>query len=108
MLLSPISQIRKLTFTVQDKLHKTDEFSSVFVFRKQIRGSFFALHYRPNDLGHARIGLVIPKKYAKHAVLRNLVKRQAREIFRHIKCDLPAHDYVIRLFFPIAPVRRAE
>lgn len=96
-----------LTFKTQDRLHKTDEFSSVFVFRKQIRGNFFALHYRPNQLGRARLGLVMPKKYAKKAVLRNLAKRQSREVFRHMRADLPANDFVVRLLAPIANAHRA-
>lgn len=34
---------------------------------------------------------------ARKAVLRNLIKRQAREIFRQLGNDLPVGDYVVRL-----------
>jgi ribonuclease P protein component len=45
--------------------------------------------------------LVIPKKNARHAVLRNLLKRIAREAFRNVRTDLPACDLVIRLAKPL-------
>lgn len=45
----------------------------------------------------ARLGLVIPKKQARTAVLRNAIKRQARELFRHRRSALPPLDLVLRL-----------
>jgi ribonuclease P protein component len=41
--------------------------------------------------------LVIPKRLARHAVLRNLIKRQVREVFRRQCHTLPAADIVVRL-----------
>lgn len=56
------------------------------------------LHYRFSSLGQApRLGLVIPKRYARSAVLRNALKRQVREIFRLFPGKLPACDLVLRL-----------
>ena len=49
----------------------------------------------------ARLGLVIPKKQARTSVLRNAIKRQAREIFRVTRTELPAMDLVLRLITPI-------
>ena len=43
------------------------------------------------------MGMVIPKRYAKSAVLRNAIKRQAREAFRLVAERLPACDLVLRL-----------
>jgi ribonuclease P protein component len=83
-------------FPLQCRVRKTDEYSSVFAFRRSIRGRYFVLHYRPGkDL--ARLGLVIARKLARHAVTRNLLKRLAREHFRHIRANLPAHDMALRL-----------
>lgn len=49
----------------------------------------------------ARLGLVVPKRNAKRAVHRNLVKRLAREAFRHVCNQLPAYDLVLRLGKPL-------
>lgn len=88
------------------RLHKTDEYSSVFAFRRVLRGRWFNLHYCPNSLGHARIGLVVAKKLAKRAVQRNLVKRIGRDVFRHAQAGLPAHDLVLRLSAKLDTVTR--
>lgn len=88
------------------RLHKTDEYSSVFAFRRVLRGRWFNLHYCPNSLGHARIGLVVAKKLAKRAVQRNLVKRIGRDVFRHAQAGLPAHDLVLRLSAKLDNVTR--
>ena len=90
------------------KLHKTDEFSSVFAFRRILRGRFYTLHYRPNGLDTARLGLVVAKKLVKRANGRNLLKRLAREIFRRRREALPACDLIVRLHAPTANARRAE
>lgn len=88
------------------RLHKTDEYSSVFAFRRVLRGRWFNLHYCPNTLGHARIGLVVAKKLARRAVQRNLVKRIGRDVFRHAQAGLPAHDLVLRLSAKLDNVTR--
>jgi ribonuclease P protein component len=73
------------------------DYSAVFTARKVLRGARFALHYRPNGLPGARLGLVIPKKQARDAVLRNAIKRQVREMFRRRRIDLPPMDLILRL-----------
>jgi ribonuclease P protein component len=95
-------------FRSAHRLHKTDEYSSVFAFRKALRGRFYILHYRPNGLDTARLGVVVAKKLAKRANTRNLVKRIAREIFRRHRESLPAVDMVVRLHAPVAKATRAE
>lgn len=66
------------------------------------------LHYRPNGLDTARLGVVVAKKLAKRANVRNLVKRIAREIFRRQRSTLPAHDLIARLHAPVAAATRAD
>ncbi len=86
-----------LRFTKQAKLIKTDEFSSVFNFRKRITAKFLAVHYQPNSLGHARLGLVVGKKIAKRAVHRNYMRRVLREFFRTQQHKISAVDLVVRV-----------
>lgn len=84
-------------FTKQAKLIKTDEFSSVFSFRKRISTTHLVLHYQPNTLQHARLGLVIGKKTAKLAVSRNYMRRVLREFFRLQQAEIRPADLVIRV-----------
>lgn len=78
------------------RLLKTDDFSSVFAFRKSRSNSFFQVFCAPNGLSHARLGLVVSKKVARFAHERNYMKRSVREWFRQNKQDLPCVDYIVR------------
>ena len=86
----------KFSFPSRAKLIKTDDFSSVFNFRKRISGRFLAIHYRYNQLGWPRLGLVIGKKTARLAVQRNYMRRVLRELFRTRQADLAPVDLVVR------------
>mgnify|MGYP003494272684 CR=1 FL=1 len=96
------------SFESGHRLHAAAEFSAVFNHRRVLRGERFDLHYRPNDDGGARLGLVIAKKLARRAVLRNLLKRLGREAFRQVRAGLPSFDLVLRLAKPIAQADRAS
>ena len=86
-------------FARRYRLTKTDEFSSVFGFRRAIRGKLLMLHYqpRPEGMTEPRLGLVVGKKLLKHAVDRNRLKRIVREQFRLRRASLPGVDLVVRL-----------
>jgi len=86
-----------LRFTKKAKLIKTDEFSSVFNFRKRISARYLAVHYQPNDFGFARLGLVVGKKVAKRAVDRNYMRRVLREFFRIQQHEINPVNLVIRV-----------
>lgn len=49
-----------------------------------------------------RLGLVVPKRLARRAVTRNLIKRQARAAWCEHGGKLPPGDWVVRLRAPIA------
>ncbi|ASK27042.1 ribonuclease P protein component [Neisseria chenwenguii] len=80
------------------RLLKTDDFSSVFAFKKR-RSSAMLQVYRSeaNGLNHARLGLVVSKKTAKRAHERNYMKRVLRDWFRLNKATLPPQDFVVRV-----------
>jgi len=83
-------------FPRQARLIKTDDFSSVFNFRKRLSGHFLAIHYQYNQLGSPRLGLIVGKKTARLAVDRNYMKRVLRELFRVHRHQLQSVDLVIR------------
>lgn len=89
-------------FSDLQKLTKTDDFSSVFNFRRRISGEYLAVHYRPNALGTPRLGLVVGKKTARRAVDRNFMRRVLREMFRHEQQGMTGWDLVIRVQKPFS------
>ncbi len=67
------------------------------------RTDHFVLYVRPNQLGHARLGVVVAKRLAPRAVTRNQVKRITRELFR--RGGLRAVDCIVRLNKPLVAKR---
>ena len=49
------------------------------------------------------LGAVVPKRHARRAVTRNLLKRQIRNVFAHHATRLPAGLWVVRLRSPFSP-----
>ncbi len=90
-----ISSDNSQHFARTKRIIKTDEFSSVFRLRPVQRTAHFVLYARPNQISHARLGVVVAKRFAPRAVTRNTIKRITREVFR--LSSLPAVDYIIRL-----------
>ena len=74
--------------------------------RRVVRGACFDLHFRPaNTAGSkARIGLIVPKRLARAAALRNAIKRQGREAFRMVAVAIQPCDLVLRLKRPVKGV----
>ncbi len=81
----------------QAKMIKTDDFSSVFNFRKRFSLKYLVMHYQPNNFQRARLGLVVGKKTAKLAVSRNYMRRVLREFFRLNQHDISHVDLIIRV-----------
>jgi ribonuclease P protein component len=81
------------------RIVKTDEFSSVFRLRPVQKTAHFVLYIRPNELPHARLGVVAAKRFAPRAVTRNTIKRVTRELFR--VAQLPPIDCIVRLARPV-------
>lgn len=82
------------------RLVKTDEYSSVFGFRRVLKSRHFLLHYRPRNAGEtfgARLGLVVAKRFVRRSIDRNLVRRLARENFRLLRARLKSCDFVLRV-----------
>jgi ribonuclease P protein component len=106
---------RGFGFGALDRLHRPTEFAAVQGSRLRLSGGCFELRYRLRSDGagfpadRARLGLIIPKRLAKRAVLRNRLKRLAREAFRNVAAGLPPVDVVLRLAKPpLAGGRRAD
>lgn len=79
------------------RLVKPAEFDQVFADNQRARTDTLLVMARPNELGHARLGMVVSKRMLSRAVDRNRVKRCIRESFRLCFDGLPACDFVVRL-----------
>ena len=53
------------------------------------------MHFAPNEIGFARVGLAVSRRVDKKSVARHRIKRQIRESFRHKRRELSAMDYVV-------------
>lgn len=90
------------SFPRAHRLTRAGEFSAVFAHRTSVGGESFVVSFKPNGLGHPRLGLVMGKKTAPRAVDRNYAKRQVREVFRRCQDDLGGLDIVVRLRRPLS------
>ncbi|WP_144637029.1 ribonuclease P protein component [Bordetella genomosp. 13] len=103
----------RATLPAEARLHRPSEYAAALKGRRAARGAFFIISAIPavSTAGApacARLGMVIAKRFAPHAVTRNALKRVIREAFRHKRLALPAHDYVVRLQSRVAPVSLTE
>ncbi len=78
-------------------IRKTDEFSSVFSFRKRYSSEHLIVYYTPTEQAIARVGFVVSKKVAKLAVDRNYMRRVLRELCRQELAVLNGVDIVIQV-----------
>ncbi len=63
---------------------------------RRVRARELEFFWRPNDLGHPRVGLVVPRHNAT-AVARNRLRRRLREILRRrIVTRMPPVDLVLK------------
>jgi ribonuclease P protein component, eubacterial len=86
-----------LGFSRRQRLLKAAEYEAVFAHRCAVRTAYFQVMAKPNELGHARLGMIVSKRLFPHAVDRNRVRRRIREAFRQMAAGLPALDLVVRL-----------
>ncbi|MDO8894060.1 MAG: ribonuclease P protein component [Nitrosomonas sp.] len=81
------------------RLHKATEFAAIINLKYQVSGDLIQIYMKPNGLGYARLGLIVSKKFERHAVKRNRIKRILRETFRRNRLNDETNeiDWVIRL-----------
>lgn len=84
------------SFTRRQRLLKAVEFEVVFNHRCSWRTPLFQILTRPNDLGVARLGMVVSKRLLSRSVDRNRMRRKLRETFRLAAPNMPALDFVVR------------
>jgi len=96
------------SFPRDNRLLNANQYSRVFNKANKIHNKAFTLLIRQNDLGHARLGLVIAKKNVKQAHRRNYIKRQLREYFRQHIETLKNYDLVLLTRRDIASLSKTD
>ncbi|WP_417543567.1 ribonuclease P protein component [Marinobacter sp.] len=87
--------MKALNFPKSHRLLRPADYGKVFNdVQLKVPHRNFLILATPNNLGHARIGLVFAKKNLKLSVQRNRIKRQVRETFRH-QPELPGMDIIV-------------
>lgn len=87
--------MKALNFPKSHRLLRPADYGKVFDdVQLKVPHKNFLILATPNNLGHARVGLIFAKKNLKLAVQRNRIKRQVRETFRH-QTELPPVDIIV-------------
>lgn len=95
-----------MSLTRQATLRGSKDFSFVFDKAKKVYGQHVTVLFRVNDLGYPRLGLAISKKHTRTAIVRNRVRRIAKESFRLRTQELGGVDIVVLSKRGIAEVDR--
>jgi ribonuclease P protein component len=61
----------------------------------KISQKYLLVLFKPNQFSHGRLGLMVGKRVAAHAVTRNRIKRVIRESFRAKQTQLKGFDIVV-------------
>jgi len=78
-----------------ERLRRSSDFQQAFQHGRKLVTSLFVVYVVRNSLAHSRCGLAVSKRVGQ-AVVRNLLKRRLRELFRQHKFVLdPPVDMVI-------------
>ena len=72
------------------------ELSACWDEGQRLRTAHLDLAWRPNQTGHPRTGIIVPR-FQSTAVARNRLRRRLREILRReVLAQLPAVDVIVR------------
>ncbi len=73
----------------KENLLKSDsDFKKVFRYGKISENEFFKIKFLENNKKNSRFGFIISNKFAKQAVIRNLIKRRLRASTRFLLKDI--------------------
>lgn len=84
--------------TNNEKIRRRADYQRCYRGGRRRHGTFATLHFVPNSLGLARLGITVTRKVGS-AVKRNRAKRRVREIYRRWaqRQELSSQDMVVHL-----------
>lgn len=107
--MSPSPKPPAPTLPAVARMRQPAQFSACLQSGQRLGGAYYRCTVRLDpEAGLARIGFAVSRKVDRRAVVRNRIKRIARELFRQRRADLPAGDYVFMGRREAASASRAE
>lgn len=97
-----------MSFSKARRLTEAEDFGRALKSRIIRREGHFVGHRITNAVSGPRLGLVVPKRLTGNNVVRNKVKRLAREAFRLSQDRIGNVDVVIRLHRAVHPSEFAD
>ena len=84
-----------MCFPRTHRLVSQSEYKLLFNKSRKLNDRFLTILYRKNNNLYGRLGLIVAKRVAKHAVTRNRIKRVIRESFRFQHAKLSGIDIIV-------------
>ena len=78
------------------------DIAAVLASGRRFKGNMLLVQVRQNGLELPRLGLIVPKRFIRRSVDRNILKRQVREWFRLHQAFFKGRDVLVRLSGPRA------
>lgn len=99
-----------LMISKSHRFHGHSSLSYVYKHGRVVRGPLMALKFVPNDRRtEYRLSVVVSKKVAKLAVVRNRIRRRLYEVVRHYEPQITVpHDVVITVFSDVVQALPAD
>lgn len=91
----------RATFPSAARLLRPSDYAAALKGKRIAKGALFVVSTPKPDPAlppkQPRLGLIVAKRFAPHAVTRNTIKRVIREAFRLRQYQIAPRDYVFRL-----------
>lgn len=96
------------TFPRRLRLTTPQHYAAVFKQGQRGRTAYLGIIACANTLDYPRLGLAVSRKVSTKAVIRNRIKRIARDVFRHRQDSYGGVDLIVVAYPPAASATRKE
>ncbi len=92
-----------------EPLRKKVEFSKTYRLGKSVRTPHYTIKALAVKESTIKLGIVVPKKVSKKAVVRNRARRRVREIIRkNISLAIPGFFVIVNIYTDLSSLNHSE